>query len=134
MSPAAMDAARAAVEGIAESERLRHEAAMLLVRRTIKHEDDIARCIELYGGRFSAWDENTLYWVVEVESFPAALPLIELAESFAGDCISTRDWPEYRQRDFIFGWLRIACTIKDGSEICRVIVKGFKEPEPILEF
>ena len=122
------------IADMSDSERRRHAARMALVRKARKHAKDIAACIEAFGGKFSEWDASTLYWVVNVDSFAAALPLIELAESFFGDCVSSQDWPEYRQRDFTLGWLRIACTLKDDSESCKVVVKGFKEPEPILEF
>jgi hypothetical protein len=73
-----------------------------------------------------------------VRDFRDATPMIEFVEGWtpaALECTATKDWPQFRQRDFHFGAdFRLSCSLDADAESCRAVVVGMKPPEPIYQF
>lgn len=124
------------IDGWVSEESHRRERADSFMVQALDRMPLLAEGLATFGGTQNITDVfgPAIYWCVPVDSFIAALPLIEFIESFAGECKSSKDWPEYRQRDFTFDGISLSCTLQSDTESCRVVVKGYKAPEPILEF
>src|SRR5574337_166831 len=124
-----MDAAFATEEG----RRKRAAARLKDIRaQKAKINEGIAR----FGGDVYCADygaQYLVYWTLHVDDFREAAPLIEYLEAFAGEC-SSRDWAQFRQRDFTFPLISLSCYLKSEAEACRVVVVGHKAPEPIFAF
>ena len=124
-----MDAAFAA-----EDARCKRAEARLKDIRAL--EAKINEGVARFGGDVYCADYGCgyrVYWKLLIDDFREAAPLIEYLEAFAGEC-SSRDWAEYRQRDFTFPLISLSCCLKSEAEACRVVVVGHKAPEPIFAF
>lgn len=120
-----------------EAEAARHATSVAVLDEMRAWRPDLDRCVAQFGGHL--WTSSSgesgphIYWNVTVEDFRDAASLIEAVEAFAGECTS-HDWPEFRQRDFTFRNLVVSCGLAGDATACRVVVRGFKAPEPILAF